>query len=220
MTGAVVRSATVWQNGVRHNDDGSYELPTGTPGVPARISVRPRCWGFLPARVDAVDIQGERLDAHAGWGGKLVVRDPRTGLETVLSPSDRSISVSTPEVKHKIASLHDGYREEYHRDAVQEVDALGNVRYKAGLHGERENTVVASVPGQVGCIPMDIQDDKTWSHIEVSRGQAPIAFEMSCNKKGEESRGADLEATLVKDGRLALVNEDGVTVSYEMYIRV
>jgi hypothetical protein len=212
-------AGATWQNGVKQNDDGSYELPTSTPGVPARISVKERLWGLLPSRVDAVDIQGAPLKAFSDWRGGLVAQDPKTGLETVLKPSERTITVATPEVKHEIGSLHDGYRQEYHQDARQEIDAEGNVRFLAGLRGERESRIVAGPPGMVGCVPVTVQDDKTWSQIDLARGRAPVAYEMSANKKGEQARGADLSATCV-DGRLALVNEDGITVSYEMFIRV
>lgn len=206
-------AASCWPNGVVHHDDGSYQLPTATPGVAARFTPRRRCWGLLPDRVDAVDLQGNRLEGRAGWSGRLVARDPQSGLETVLDPRARTVTVSTPEVRRP---HEDGQR--YFREAHQELDAEGTVRYCAGLRGECRTDVVTGPPGMVSAVPITLQDDKTWSQIELRPGQSPVACAMAENRKGEQTRGPALNASLSGEHRLKLVDEHGVSVSYELYL--
>lgn len=74
----------------------------------------------------------------------------------------------------------------------------------------------STLPAKSGAPATVLQDDRTWSEVEVPRDAAPVAYEMFENKRGERSRGDRLEASL-EGGRLAMT-EDGVSVSYEMSI--
>ncbi len=208
-------ASTTWKNGVVHHDDDVYELPSSTPGVAARLEVKPRLWGLLGSRVEAVDCQGQPLDAYRDWSGDLVARDPRTGLETVLDPSSQSITVGTPLVKQETRSSQYIHREEYFSACRQEVDREGNMRFVIGLHGEREITLP---PAKAGTPPVTLQDDRSWSQVELRKGSAPVGYELSENKHGVQTRGETLRASVGSEGRLALIDEDGVTVSYEMFI--
>lgn len=211
-------AASTWKNGVVHHDeaDDVYELPSATPGVAARLEVKPRLWGLLGSKVEAVDCQGTPLDAYRACSGELVARDPRTGLETTLDPSDQSITVATPVVKQETNSSQYLYREEYHADCRQEVDREGNMRFVIGLQGQRE---INLPPMKSGAPPVTLQDDKSWSQIELQRGSEPVAYELSEDKQGHRTRGPALKASVGSEGRLTLVGEDGATVSYEMFIR-
>lgn len=206
-------AASPWPNGVVHHDDGSYQLPTATPGVAARLTPRRRCWGLLPDRVDAVDLQGRKLEGRTSWSGRLIARDPQSGLETVLDPSSRTVVVSTPEVRR---AHEDGQL--YFQEAHQELDAEGSVRYRAGLRGQCRTDVVTGPPGMVSAVPITLQDDKCWSQVELRPGQAPVAYAMAENRKGEQTRGPALNASLSGEHRLKLVDEQGVSVSYELYL--
>lgn len=209
-------TSTTWKNGVVHREDDVYLVPTETPGVAARVEVTPRLWGLLGSKVEATDCQGEPLDAYKSWNGDLVVRDPRSGLETVIDPDDRTVSVESPMVKHETNSSQHIYREEYFTECRQTVDGEGEMSFRIGLHGRRE---ITTPPAKSGAPPVTLQDDQTWTEVELTPGEEPEAYRLTVDKHGHQSRGADLQAHVSPDGRMELVGEDGVTVSYEMYIR-
>ncbi len=203
-----------WKNGVVHREN-VYELPSDTPGVAARMTVTPRLWGLLGSRVEAVDCQGEPLDAYQSFGGDLVARDPRTGLQTVLDLGDHSVVVSSPEVRQDRPSSQYIQRDETFSTCRQEVDGEGNMKFFIGIHGEREMTLP---PVRSGSPPAILQDDHSWTQIELPFGGECSGFLVHQDKSGAVVRGPALESTVDREGRLAVTGEDGVTVSYEMYI--
>ncbi len=217
-----------WKNGVVHSDGETdvYEIPTAAPGVAARVELKPILWGILGKEVVATDSQGTRLEAYRGWEGfhrTVVTKDPQTGLETVLDPREQTVTVSTPETSQEIPAQQGAlaYRESYQRTARQELDSQGNSRYLSNLRGERETVIVSGPPtGMVSAMPVVVEDDSTWQETQLRKGEAPVAYEMSGNKRGETTQGAALEATIGADGNLVVAQADGTCQSFEMYLRV
>lgn len=206
--------SSTWKNGVVQREEGLYELPSDTPGVAARVRVKPRLWGLLGARVEAQDCQGNPLDAYQSFSGQLVARDPRSGLETVLDPRKHTLSVSCPEVKREGDSSQYILREEYFSTCRQEVDGDGGMRFVIGLHGKRE---INTPPAKAGAPASILLDDQTWTEVQLHPGSAPEGHEVSQDMRGQRREGAAVEACVDPHGRLVLVGQDGVSTSYEMY---
>lgn len=215
-----------WKNGVVHTDGPAdvYELPSQTPGVPQRIEVRPVLWGLLGKEVTATDCLGKPLQASRESGGDwhklLVTRDPRSGLETVLDPSARTITVSTPTVREKLEDKNNFQRDSYHREARQEVDGQGNCRYLSNLHGETEAVMISMVremPPNQRCVT---RDSKSWEETTLAPGRAPQTRRFTSEQHTSPRQEATLSSSLSPDGKLVVVGDDGVTRSYEMFLKV
>lgn len=215
-----------WKNGVVHSDDGPsdvYELPTSVPGVAQRIEVRPVLWGLLGRDVTVTDCQGTRLEgsrvSDGGWHKVLVARDPRSGLETVLDPRNQSLSVTTPTIREKRETGPNSFHTVYHREARQEVDENGNCRMQTNLHGESESMMYSMVREMPPNQTMITRDDKTWEETSIAKGEAPVSHGWRAEKYSRQA-GPRLESSLGADGRLEVVGEDGVSRTYEMFLRV
>ncbi len=211
-----------WKNGVVHTDGSAdiYELPSQTPGVPQRIEVRPVLWGLLGKEVTATDCQGKPLQASREWSKVLVTRDPRSGLETVLDPRARTISVSTPTVREKLEDKNNFQRDSYHREARQEVDDQGNCRYLSNLHGETEAMMISMVremPPNQRCVT---RDSKSWEETTLAPGGAPKTRRLTSEQHTGPRQEAVLSSSVSPDGKLVVVGEDGVARSYEMFLKV
>lgn len=216
-----VAGTQTWENGVVHTDGSAdvYELPSQTPGVPQRIEVRPVLWGLLGKEVTATDCQGKPLQATRDSSG-LVTRDPRSGLESVLDPKARTITVSTPVVREKLEDKNNFQRDSYHREARQEVDGQGNCRYVSNLHGESEAVMISMVremPPNQRCVT---RDSKSWEETTLAPGRAPETRRLSSEQHTRPCQDATLSSSLSLDGKLVVVGDDGITRSYEMFLKV
>lgn len=210
-----------WKNGVVHSDDGPsdvYELPTNVPGVAQRIEVTPRLWGLLGSSVSVTDCRGTPLEASR-VSKQVVAVDPRTGLETVLDPKSQSIVVTTPTVREKYETGANAFRTVYHREARQEVDREGHCRLQTNLHGESESIMYSMVREVPPNQTMTTRDDKSWEETRIARGEDPVSHRWQAEKYARQ-QGAPLESSLTPDGKLTVVGEDGISRSYEMFLKV
>ncbi|MEW6281232.1 MAG: hypothetical protein AB1758_21655, partial [Candidatus Eremiobacterota bacterium] len=163
-----------------------------------------------------------RLEAYRGWDGwhrTVVARDPQSGVETVFDPKEQTIEVTTPTVTQEVASGQSWYRNTYHRDARQTVDAQGNCSYVSNLNGEQEFVMVGYVREMGATHPFVVQDDRSYEETRIEKGQAPVTHKVEATKH-EKKTGAQLASSVTPDGKLTIAGEDGVTRSYEMFLRV
>ncbi|MEW6283519.1 MAG: hypothetical protein AB1758_33220 [Candidatus Eremiobacterota bacterium] len=217
-------ASQAWKNGVVHSDGETdvYEIPSATPGVAARVELKPILWGLLGKEVIATDNQGNRLEGHREWEGfhrVVVTRDPKSGLETVLDPREQTVSVSTPHSSELVENHFGWFRERYQQEARQELDSEGNCCYIANLRGERETAIAYGPPGMGVPAAVVTEDNRSWDQVNIARGQAPVAHRMEATRDGEK-QGAALTASIAADGKLGVVGEDGTARNYEMFLKV
>jgi hypothetical protein len=211
-----------WSNGVVHHEEETdvYELPATAPGVAARVELTPRFFG-LCADVVATDNQGQPLESHREWHGfhrVVVTRDPRSGLETVFDPREQTVSVATPRVNESIEAKHGGGRHFFAQEASQQLDSEGDTRFRSRLVGESEHYPVTQTPLAAGqYVPVESEEFRTWEETVLKKGEAPVAHRMTSDRQGER-QGAALSAS-VQDGKLQVTDEEGVTRTYEMFLR-